>query len=79
MKLGSATKIDITPNEGTTRFQFRLWFPERQLPVEFEISAYAAMVIMNYFQKAQVRHKLPIPRSSRPYGKPKLSLVLTEE
>ena len=75
MKLGAPTKLEIKPNEEKTEFRFLLTFPERPQPVEFEVSSESVMMIMVGLQRLQARHKIPIPSSVRPKGKPQLRVV----
>lgn len=79
MDLGSPSSILIKPNEEKTEFQFLLSFPERLQPVEFSISTDGAMVLMAALQRLQVKHKIPIPKSVRPGGKPMLRVVSDDE
>ncbi len=79
MKLGSPTKLEIKPNVEKTEFRFLLTFPEQPQPIEFVLSSENMMIVMHNLQKLQVRHKLPIPPSARPSGKPKLRVVTQDD
>lgn len=75
MKLGRPTKLEIKPNAEKTEFRFLLTFPGRPQPVEFALDAPGTMGILVGLQRLQARHKIPIPSSLRPTGKPKLRVV----
>ena len=75
MNLGSPTMLEINPNAETTEFQFLLTFPEQPQSVEFRISAESLMMLMVGLQRLQVQHRIPIPSSVRPEGRPQLRVV----
>jgi hypothetical protein len=79
MKLGTPTKLDVRPNAEKTEFRFLLSFPGRPQPVEFEVDADGAMMMMHGLQRLQALHKIPIPSAVRPHGKPKLRVVTPDE
>ena len=78
MKLGRPTKLQVKPNAEKTEFQFLLTFPERPQPVEFSVSPESAMMILHGLRRLQALHKIPIPASIRPRGKPVLKVVTDE-
>jgi hypothetical protein len=79
MKLGSPTEFRVTPTAERTEFRFLLRFPERPQPIEFEMPSESVMMLMVGLQRLQAQHKIPIPRSVRPRGKPKLRVVVSDE
>jgi hypothetical protein len=79
MNLGRLSRVDIKPNKDKTEFEYRLWFPERPLPVEFQSSAAGAMLILHGLRQLQATHKIPIPPGARPSEKPTLRVVMPDE
>jgi hypothetical protein len=77
MKLGSPTKLEVRPNAEKTEFRFLLSFAEWTQPVEFFVSSDGAMMILHGLQQLQALHKIPIPASVRPNGRPKLHVVVS--
>ena len=71
--------MDIKPNKDKTEFEYRLWFSERPLPVEFQTSDAGAMVILHALRYLQAKHKIPIPPGARPQGKPTLRVVMPDD
>jgi hypothetical protein len=78
VKLGSPTKVEIKPNAEKTEFRFLLTFPGRPQPVEFVLTGDGMMLVMGALQQLQAQHKIPIPKKTRPSGKPKLQIVRDE-
>jgi len=75
MKLGRPNKLEVKPNAEKTEFRFLLTFPARPQPVEFFVTSEGAMMILHGLQRLQALHKIPIPDSIRPKGKPDLRVV----
>jgi hypothetical protein len=79
---GVPSTIKIAPkNEDKGEFLFHLEFLERGRHefVEFEMPASTLMVLMQALQRLQQRHKIPIPAGFRPKGRPRLTLVKTDD
>ena len=70
-------KIEIKPINEKTGFLFRLWFPGRRPPVEFETTAAEAEVIGKALLRTVERNRPPNPRTPR--GRPKLRIVRSDE
>jgi hypothetical protein len=79
MKLGSPTKFEAKLNVEKTEFLFRLEFPELPQPVEFALDDASTMMLMAGLQRLQVLHKIAMPHNARPHGRPKLSVVVSDD
>jgi hypothetical protein len=66
-------RLEIKPINEKTGFRFRLWFPGRRLPVEFETSVPEAGVIGKAILRTVERNKSPT--QPRPRGRPQLRIV----
>lgn len=69
------------PRTGETQFRLRLEFRgiERPDAVEFFAEPGELMALMVGLQKLQARHKIPVPSTLRPAGKPSLRVVPPDE
>jgi hypothetical protein len=79
MNLGSPSILEVKMNAEKTEFRFLLYFSEEPKRIEFEIPAESAMLLMHGLQRLQALHKISIPSSVRPRGKPKLRVVIPDE
>ena len=61
MKLGRLTLLKIKPNPDKTEFQFLLSFAGRLQPVEFEMTARGAMLMMGVSASYRRSIKYPFP------------------
>jgi hypothetical protein len=80
-KMSGLKSIKFIPLEERKGFQVRLEFAgERSSEaIEFALSFEMMMRILNGLQKLQAHHKVPIPETLRPKGRPRLSIVEDEE
>jgi hypothetical protein len=76
---GARPPAVIRSNAEKTEFQFHLEFPELPQPVEFELEAESAMMLMRALQTLQARYKIPIPSEARLRGRPKLRIVTPDD
>lgn len=74
-------RIGPVDQKAPERFRLGLEFHEsKPLPsVDLEFSASELMYLSHAIQRMQARHKLAIPSSLRPKGKPLLSVVKIDE
>lgn len=71
--------LNYHPAEKRFRLSFGFRAPMRLPAVVYEFSEDGGMMLMRALQRLQARHKIPIPSSLRPKGRPKLSVVLDDD
>ena len=80
LELGILRRIAIRTHQGQTRFRFHLDLREsEQQPVEFDLTAVDLMILLHALKTLQARHKIPVPATLRPKGKPVLHVVTPDE
>lgn len=79
MNFGELAGIEIIPLDNKTRFRFRLRFRGRAQSVEFDASADYAMGLLKGLQQLQALHKIPIPATLRPKGRPRLTVLRSDD
>ena len=76
------SNIKISPlDKDKSEFRLRLVFRGNAIEdaVEFDVSTDVLMHLMHALQGVQARHKLTIPPTARPHGKPKLRVVSSDD
>jgi hypothetical protein len=76
-KLIDLKRIRVVPTEDRTEFRLILESSENgtSISTEVQLSSDGLMALMLAIQKLQEIHKIPIPPSLRPSGKPRLVVI----
>jgi hypothetical protein len=75
----TTVRINRISGEDRLRIRFEFSSPEKRKPISWEITFDDGMHLLYGLKDLQAKHKIPIPPSLRPSGKPKLVVVTNDE